>query len=334
MSTFYIFRDIFAKLETAMGTYIVSTATDVINFITPIFNNLLIIYIALWGIAHIRGTIQEPLKDGFGRIIKIVFIIALALNVGLYCGRIANFLYGAPDQISGVITGVSPTTAMLDELISKGFDLGWTAWEKGGLLSNFGLLIIAIIIWAASIVVVGYAGFLLIFSKIAIVILLAIGPIFIIMILFQATQRFFEMWLGQVVNYAILVVLAVALIDLLLTLFGLILNSMIASSAASGISLEDSVALVIAAVINFLILRQVPQIAMALGGGVALATQGLMGAAFRKINPASTMMATRPTNIARSARGVQRDIKTLGAPGRAAGNLYRRRFGGNSVSGR
>lgn len=334
MSTFYIFRDIFTKLETAMGTYIVSTATDIINFITPIFNNLLIIYIALWGIAHLRGSIQEPLKDGFTRIIKIVFVIALALNVGLYCGQISNFLYGAPDQISGVITDVSPTSAMLDELISKGFDLGWTAWEKGGLLSNFGLLIIAIIIWAASIIVVGYAGFLLIFSKIAIVLLLAIGPIFIIMILFQATQRFFEMWLGQVVNYAILIILAVALIDLLFALFDLILNSMIVSSSTSGISMEDSVALVIAAVINFLILRQVPQIAMALGGGVALATQGAIGAALRKINPTSMMMASRPTNIARSARGIQRDFKTLGAPGRAAGNLYRRRFGGNSISGR
>lgn len=338
MSTFYIFTDIFTKLETAMGTYIVSTATGVINFITPIFNNLLIIYLALWGIAHIRGTIEESIKDGLSRIIRVIFVVGIALNVGLYCNQIAGFLYGAPDQLSGVITSVTPTSAMLDELTSKGFDLGWTAWEKGGLLSNIGMLIIAIFIWAASIIVVGYAGFLLIFSKIAMVVLLAVGPIFIILILFQATQKFFEMWLGQVVNFGILIILSVVLIDLLFSLFGLILNSMVASSGTTGISMEDSVALIIAAVINFLILRQVPQIAMALGGGVALATQGFVSSALRKMPATSWLMATRPANLARSARGVQRDIQTtkrvLGGPGRVAGSLYRRRFGGNSVSGK
>lgn len=340
MATVNIFEKLFTKIEVAIDTYIVATSTEVINFITPIFNNILIIYLALWGIAHIRGSIQEPIKDGIAKIIKIVLVVALALNVGLYCGKIANFLYGAPEQISSVVTGASPSSAILDDLMSKGFELGKTAWDEGGVISNTGMIFVALVVWSATILSVAYAGFLLLFSKLAMVVLLAIGPIFIILILFPATQRFFEMWFGQVVNYGILMILAVALVDLLFAIFGSLLNGITSTTtaAATEIGIIDTIALVIAAVINFLILRQVPQIAMALGGGVALATQGLASAALNKMPLTSWMMAARPANIARGARGVQRDIQTtkrvLGGPGRAAGSLYRRRFGGNSVSGK
>lgn len=340
MAAVNVFEKLFTKIEVAIDTYIVATSADVINFITPIFNNILIIYLALWGIAHIRGSIQEPLKDGIAKFIKIVFVVALALNVGLYCGKIANFLYGAPEQISSVVTGASPSSAILDDLMSKGFELGKSAWDEGGVLSNTGMIFIALVVWAATILSVAYAGFLLLFSKLAMVVLLAIGPIFIVFILFPATQRFFEMWFGQVVNYGILMILAVALVDLLFAIFGSLLNGITSTTTAASaeIGIIDTIALVIAAVINFLILRQVPQIAMALGGGVALATQGLASAALNKMPLTSWMMATRPANMARSVRGVQRDFQTtkraLGAPGRAAGSLYRRRFGGNSVSGK
>jgi type IV secretion system protein VirB6 len=84
-----------------------------------------------------------------------------------------------------------------------------------------------------------------------------------------------------------------------------------------------------------LVLRQVPAVASALGGGVALATQGAFGAALGRLGGAAGGL--RPTNLQRGYRGVQRDVqltsRAVATPIRAAGTAYRRRFGDNVISG-
>ncbi len=338
MSTFTVFNDVFAKIDASIGIYISGTAANVISFLVPLFNSLLIIYLALWGIAHLLGQIDEPLRDGIRRIIKVVLIISFALNIGLYSGTIVNLLFGAPEQISSVVTGTAPTSAVLDNLLAKGFMLGWTTWEKGGIVSNLGMYVVALMVWIATIIVLGYAAFLLLFSKLAMAVLLALGPLFITLLLFSTTQKFFEMWLAQVVNYGFLMIFSIALTQLLLGLSESLLNSVVASSAAFGISIEDAISLVLVSVISFLILRQAPQIAMGLGGGVALATQGFVGAALRK---ATGINALRPSQIQRNIRrgtlGAQADYQAtkglVTAPVRAT-RAARRRFSGNIISGR
>ncbi|MEL8583349.1 type IV secretion protein, partial [Escherichia coli] len=81
-----------------------------------------------------------------------------------------------------------------------------------------------------------------------------------------------------------------------------------------------------------LVVRQVPSIASALGGGVAMATQGAFG---------SAMNALRPTAMKRGMQNVNREVKTtqraLTSPvrgGQAAYASYQKRFGGNSVAQR
>lgn len=338
MANLSIFEKLFDKVDIVTGNYIVNTATDIIAFITPIFNNLLIIYFALWGIAHLRGTIQEPLKDGLGRILRITFIIALALNVGMYCGIIADFLVGFPDQITSVATGAAPASALLDDLVNKGLSLGKTAWDHASIIDSPGMFFVSLIIWISTIIAVAYAGFLILFAKLAMVVLLALGPIFIILLLFQATQKFFEMWLAQIVNFGIIIILSISLIDLAFFIYQAHLTAVFNSTVAAGttIGIEDTVAITITAVISFLIMRQVPTIAMALGGGIALATQGAISALLHRMPMTSWMMAARPSNIERTALGLRRDAQlakgVMSTPGQAASNLYRRRFNTNSIS--
>src|SRR3546814_1343953 len=49
---------------------------------------------------------------------------------------------------------------------------------------------------------VGFA--ITIFAKVALAIIIALGPIFIALALFEPTRRFFHGWLGQVFNYIVL----------------------------------------------------------------------------------------------------------------------------------
>lgn len=335
MASTNLFEAIFDKVDQALDTYITSTAGDIISFITPIFTSLLIIWIAIWGYMMMFGKASEPLQDGVFRILRIGFIITLGLTVGTYTGLVVDFLAKGPETIASVITG-SPTgtsAATLDSLFSKIFEVSEAAWDKGGIMNgNFGMYLISIIVLVIGAALSLVVAFLILLSKIMTTVLLAIGPLFIIMLLFNTTQRFFESWLGMVMNFGFILILAAAIGQLMTSLADSYISSMMGADASTLANLGDAAMLCIVFALCILVVRQVPSVASALGGGVALATQGAIG---------SAMNAMRPSTIRRQYRGLQRDARYAG---RAAASPYRgakagyaayqKRFGsGNSITG-
>ncbi|EAY3929548.1 type IV secretion system protein [Salmonella enterica] len=335
MASTNLFEAIFDKVDQALDTYITSTAGDIISFITPIFTSLLIIWIAIWGYMMMFGKASEPLQDGVFRILRIGFIITLGLTVGTYTDLVVDFLAKGPETIASVITGTPTGTsaATLDSLFSKIFEVSEAAWDKGGIMNgNFGMYLISIIVLVVGAALSLVVAFLILLSKIMTTVLLAIGPLFIIMLLFNTTQRFFESWLGMVMNFGFILILAAAIGQLMTSLADSYISSMMGADASTLANLGDAAMLCIVFALCILVVRQVPSVASALGGGVALATQGAIG---------SAMNAMRPSTIRRQYRGLQRDARYAG---RAAASPYRgakagyaayqKRFGsGNSITG-
>ncbi len=314
--------DLFSKIQTnidgALGTYVFDVSSQVIGWLTPVFTNLLIIYIAMLGYAHFQGTIEELLTDAFKRVVRIGVILTLALNVGTYNGMIVDFLYHGPDQIAGVMTGAAPTATVLDNLLTQGMDIGDRAWAQGGILQgDFGQYLIAIAIYLVVALFVAYAAFLMFMSKVALALLLAVGPIFIVTALFPTTQRFFESWIGMTMNFALLLVFAVSSVQLIFNILG---GGITAVQGSNVTEISSMITVVVLVFMSGLVLRQVPSIAAALGGGIALVTQGVFSRGLRGTGQAARvgMRGTR--------RGIQRTYQT----GKA---LYLRRFG-NTVTGR
>jgi type IV secretion system protein VirB6 len=117
-----------------------------------------------------------------------------------------------------------------------------------------------------------YAMFLIALSKIALAVLLALGPLFIVFRLFEGTRRLFDAWLMQLANYGFITVLTVLVGALLLTL----IQSYATQTAARGAALAtvDALDMLLAAVIVLLVLRQIMPIAASLAGGGSLSTMG------------------------------------------------------------
>jgi type IV secretion system protein VirB6 len=116
--------------------------------------------------------------------------------------------------------------------------------------------------------------FLIALSGIALAVLLALGPMFITLLLFDATRRFFEAWLAQLANYALITILTVLVAALLLQ----VVESYAVQTAARGtaIATVDALNMVLVAVLVFLLLRQVMPIASGLAGGIALSSFGML----------------------------------------------------------
>ena len=122
-----------------------------------------------------------------------------------------------------------------------------------------------------------YAMFLLALSKIALSILLALGPLFIALLFFETTKRFFESWIAQLANYAFVTILTVMVAALMMGIVSSAAQQ--AADEGGGIQIADAVRVCMAAGLTFLVMRQVMPMAAGLASGLALSSFGLVSAA-------------------------------------------------------
>jgi len=124
-----------------------------------------------------------------------------------------------------------------------------------------------------------YTMFLLALSKIALSILIAMGPIFLALLFFESTKKFFEAWIAQLSNYAFLTILAVLVAALMLQVISQAAQAAVA--AGGDIKISDALKVCVAAALTFLVMRQVPSMAQGLASGIALSGFGAVGNTLR-----------------------------------------------------
>jgi len=336
-SNFGFYSRMSTELSNSLTNYVSDTATNVIGAITPVATTLVTIYVMLWGWSMMRGVISEPITDGVGRIVRLALIVGIALQVGLYNGFLADWLWNTPDSLASYISGSSGTSnaAYLDTLMSKMYDFGDAYYKKGLANKNtfgipdMGLLFMAWAIWAVAVVATGYGAFLLALAKMGLAVALGVGPIFILLTIFESTKRFFDAWIGQVLNYVFLVMLSAATIKLIMTIVEKYLSDA-SSTVLADPSLNQALPAIVFSIIGALALVQMPAMASALGGGVALGTLGAVSWAYGKTR--GGMAAMRPTNLRRSYNRARSDVRIAGNAAKAAAGtpmaVYRKITGG------
>jgi type IV secretion system protein VirB6 len=343
MAAFDFYQTTMAHLDVVLTTYVHTTAANVVGAIGGVAATMLTIYVVLWGVGMLRGMIAEPLMDGAIRIVRLAVILGLCINLGRYEGAISNNLFAMPDALAGVVTGVAPgsSASFLDTLMGQIYDFGLQYHDAAeansstvGNIPDLTLMLCAGLIWCTGLVLTAYGAFLLVLSKIGLGVVLAIGPIFILLTMFDATKRFFDAWLGQVVNFILMVTLTAATLRVILQILVAYLTS--AGPAIDGLPgpTQAIPALAIGA-IGILVLLQVPSLASALAGGVALNTLGAAGAAFSRARAGVTAM--RPTNVRRSMNQMRSDARIVGGfvSGAAGGtrSLVTDGVGGRAAAG-
>lgn len=219
-----IFTWLFSQFDALLRTFVTQKSADVIASITPTAWTMFGIYIVLWGFSMIRGLIDEPVTDGLFRLLRISIVLGFALNVGLYQSYVADFFMQTPDALadvlvlgqSGAATDGQSTFATLDKLLNKTIDTAGVAYDQMSAFSPGQA--VALSLCAGAIMVFGMAftvicGVMILLSKITLVMLLALGPIFVLLAMFPTTQRFFEAWIGQVITAMLTIVFLLAAVS-------------------------------------------------------------------------------------------------------------------------
>jgi type IV secretion system protein VirB6 len=265
-------------LNALLASYISTNTARIASAISPAVVTLGTVYVMIWGYLQLTGQIQEPFIAGVKRIAVLAIVFGVSLNLWLYQSLLVNTFFTAPAQLAGTVIGAYSPVAIVDQIMDQGANAGELLMAKGGLLNgNLSFYIAGIAVYVLTGITAVYTMFLLALAKIALSVLLALGPLFVALLLFDSTRRFFEAWLAQLSNYAFIAILTVLVAALMLQVVQAAATQ--AVSTGGGITIAEAVRLCLAAGLTVLVMRQVMPMAAGLASGLALSSFGVVSAA-------------------------------------------------------
>jgi type IV secretion system protein VirB6 len=272
------FAEFNAWLNALLNDYIQQYTAQMATLLEPAIVALGTLYVLIWGFLHIAGRIEEPVLEGLKRIAILALVFGVSLDLWLYNSVIVESFYRAPAALAGNLVGATDFVTIVDTILFRGDDVATALLAKAGVFhGNFSFYFAAIAVYVVIVLTAVYTMFLLTLSRIALSVLLAIGPLIIPLFLFSSTRRLVEAWLAQLATYAFVAVLAGLVAALMMHLIDQ--SAAQAEAAGGGIQIAQAVRVCIAAGFTFLVMRQVLPMAGGLASGVALSTFGIVSGA-------------------------------------------------------
>jgi len=271
---------------------------------------MFIVFIAVYGYKiMISGRFSA--SDIIVHCLKIIVLLVLATDWNTFFLFIYRMVTDMPSDLAGQImqgasagfgSAADPVTVntALSQFYARSLHVASLLLE-GASWSQTGLYLYAFLVWLGALVFTGYAMMLIILSKLAVAVLLAVGPLFILLLMFTNTRKLFEGWLRTLLNYALIPVFVYVLLAILLTLAESPLRYMELHSGVYDQFLTSIGSFLMICVVSAMLLGQVMGMAASVTGGVALSTMGAALLALRASKAVGAKTATGGTVIAKTA---------------------------------
>lgn len=275
MPTFQIFQPAYAFIDGKLDVFLNARAIAVMAQVSGPLRVALVLYVLLYGMAILRGSIAEPIMDFAVRSLKLALIYMLATTVA-YSTYVTDPLFHVlPDTLAKAVGGgaVSDPGAAFDNFLAHaGYLARKIASEATPVNLGPWVLSAAVYLVGALAAAVGFGVVMI--AKVALALLVALGPIFIACALFEATRRYFFGWLSQAINYLVL-------FALILTVFQLVLAMVDDQWAAidGSSSLAAGLAFIALCLLGAIFFLQTPAIAAGIAGGASVGLADFANAA-------------------------------------------------------
>lgn len=259
-------------IDQATTTYISAAFFNLVAALTgPTFRNLLVLFFILYGFGIWRGLIKAEFEVLIFNMVKVALIYGFVFVFSLYSSVFVDLMTNGPDALAARMLGSEAGTisSAIGRTYDKSLKAASLAFSKSGVILPF---VLGTIILFSSTVLIIFVGFLIAIAKIAIAILLGLGPLVIVLLLFKGTARMFDAWLQQLLNFFLYVVLTISVMTLIGDIYERVVTAVPVD--ADEINVGSVIPILLATLIGALILRQVPAIASAIAGGVQVTTLG------------------------------------------------------------
>ncbi|WDZ80879.1 type IV secretion system protein (plasmid) [Ensifer adhaerens] len=269
---YQVFAFVDEQFKAPLETFVSDGTSNISEWISGPLTAAITLYVVLYGYLVLRGSVQEPIVDFAFRAIKLAIIVMLVRHADKYQTYVTNiFFEGLPREISQALNaGAAPSASTFDSLLDKGHACAKEIWARASWPVDVVTGIGGMMVIGASFIVAAIGYIVSLYARLALAIVLAIGPIFVALAMFQTTRRFTEAWIGQLANFVILQVLVVAVGSLLITCID---TTFTAIQGYSDVLMRPTAlcAICLAALYVF---YQLPNIASALAAGGASLTYG------------------------------------------------------------
>ena len=202
----------FARLETWFNAFFLGYAArvsgDLAVGLVPVALALVTVYVAVYGLAVMRGEATEPVGTFAWKMVKVGAILSFALPGLYYSGNVAAAATGLQDGLATLF--VAPRAAAAATAFGA-LDLANTAaneqlallWKDAGMF-RLDLVLASLLFSLGTTIFLVLGAFVALLGKLILTFALAIGPLAILCLLFKPTARFFDSWLSFVLSAVIL----------------------------------------------------------------------------------------------------------------------------------
>jgi len=296
-----ITTDLFNYVDSIVSSFVSTNVSQVASTVAPAIAVALSLRYMLEGLFLIVRPNGEPFSSMVKRFIHSAIIVGIASAGGLYQTSFSNAALQAPDEFSSVLilsnsgAGTTSTSvgSTIDQALTSGVNTARTALENAGVMSGAGLgnLVVAICAIISTAIMCGLGAGLIFMAKLMLGIVVSLGPLFIFMLLFESTRAFFERWVSQVVTYGLTVVFMSAAFGLMIWFFNNLTQGFANNPDAAVLS--GVICAIVLTIVTWFVMKEVPNVAAGLAGGVAVASIGhamanfAAGAAQRQLGKAS-----------------------------------------------
>ncbi|MEM8986140.1 MAG: type IV secretion system protein [Pseudomonadota bacterium] len=204
------------------------------GFLEPVLTAALTIYIAFYGLQLMMGRGGVSLSGLAPKVVVIGLVLTLATRWDAYQVLFFDLVYGGAGELAALMIGEAPggqgarevftrLDLVLRDIIALASDTGAAAAQRPDAVPSAvppvaeaqmalpGFAGLTNLLWFSGVALALSTVGVLVITKILLGLLLAIGPVLIVMALFSATRGLFEGWLRTLALYALTPVFALAL---------------------------------------------------------------------------------------------------------------------------
>lgn len=263
-------------IDESLQTYIFDSYHSLSSALVTPFWLCATLFIMIYGYLILANKISPSPNDLISMVMKLTISYILLVEWGLINELLVNLVTNGPSSLIGSLTSGDSVYASLGNVSEQVLEASGKGYDADGIVNSF---VAGTIILVSGMFAVLYAFFLIMVSKLALAVLLALTPLFGLFYIFKGSARMLETWLQQLMNFALLIIFTVLVLKLMTTVFEQALS--LIPENEDELTLARCLGLILVGTGSFLTLMQVKTLSSAIAGGIALSTFGAYGSALR-----------------------------------------------------
>lgn len=197
-----IIGDIYSNFERALIGFYEGAAAGISGYVIPVAWVLLGICMLIWCYLIIEGKVAVPITDW---LIKFIgFMVVLYVMGGGYLGWVAKPIFDLPTELTTALSAsASSAPDLLGQVNEKVVDLVSAMFTAATNLIRdmavgpaIALFLLGVLVIVSTYLLLAAAMFSIIFSKLGLSMVLAVGPIFLLALVLPQTRSYFHSWLS------------------------------------------------------------------------------------------------------------------------------------------